>query len=88
MYMQSICYKDLSDYLPCRQYDLFVNVCVQVEAWIAEKMQTASEESYRDMTNLQSKLQMHQAFEAELTANQERVETVQKVCKNCSNSST
>lgn len=42
-------------------------------------MQTASEESYRDMTNLQSKLQMHQAFEAELTANQERVEAVQKV---------
>ena len=51
----------------------------QVEAWIAEKMQTASEESYRDMTNLQSKLQLHQAFEAELTANQERVEAVQKV---------
>ena len=42
-------------------------------------MQTASEESYLDMTNLQSKLQMHQAFEAELTSNQERVDSVQKV---------
>ena len=68
-------------YLACGSLELHVLVafCGQVEAWIAEKMQTASEESYRDMTNLQSKLQLHQAFEAELTANQERVEAVQKV---------
>ena len=43
-------------------------------------MQIASEESYIDMTDLQSKLQMHQAFEAELASNQERVDSVQKVC--------
>lgn len=42
-------------------------------------MHIASEESYLDMTNLPSKLQMHQAFEAELSANQERVDSVQKV---------
>lgn len=46
---------------------------------MAEKMQTASEESYKDPTNLQSKLQLHQAFEAEQTAHQERVDSVQKV---------
>lgn len=42
-------------------------------------MQTASEESYLNMTNLQGKLQLHQAFDAELTANQARVNLVQKV---------
>ena len=42
-------------------------------------MQIASEESYIDMTDLQSKLQMHQAFEAELASNQERVDSVQRV---------
>ena len=51
----------------------------QVAAWIAEKMTVASDESYRDPTNLQGKLQKHQAFEAELTANTERVDAVEKV---------
>lgn len=46
-------------------------------------MQTASEESYKDPSNLQSKLQLHQAFEAEQAANQERVDAVQKVPCNC-----
>ena len=39
----------------------------------------ASDESYRDPTNLQSKLQKHQAFEAELSANKGRVDTICKV---------
>ena len=61
--------------------DHIIITCIhQVEAWIAEKMQIASEESYVDMTDLQSKLQMHQAFEAELASNQERVDSVQRVC--------
>ena len=51
----------------------------QAAAWIAEKMTVASDESYRDPTNLQGKLQKHQAFEAELTANTERVDAVEKV---------
>ena len=48
-------------------------------AWIGEKMTVASDESYRDPTNLQGKLQKHQAFEAELTANSERVNAVKMV---------
>ena len=36
-------------------------------------MTVASDESYRDPTNLQGKLQKHEAFEAELTANSEQV---------------
>lgn len=31
------------------------------------------------MMNLKSKLQLHQVFEAELTSNQDRVDSVQKV---------
>ena len=42
-------------------------------------MQIASEESYLQMTDLQSKLQMHDAFQAELKANQRRVDEVVKV---------
>ncbi|KAI1882449.1 hypothetical protein AGOR_G00250870 [Albula goreensis] len=46
----------------------------EIEAWISEKLQTASDESYKDPTNIQlskllSKHQKHQAFEAELHAN-------------------
>ncbi len=39
-------------------------------------MKTACDESYRDPTNLQTKLQKHQAFEAELAANKGRVDGV------------
>lgn len=62
-----------------RKLQQFLQEVTEVEAWIAEKMQIASEESYVDMTDLQSKLQMHQAFEAELASNQERVDSVQRV---------
>ena len=48
----------------------------QVEGWITEKLQTAMDESYRDPTNLQPKRQKHQAFEAELSANKGRVDSV------------
>ena len=54
-------------------------IIYQAEGWISEKVQTASDESYRDPTNLQSKLQKHQAFEAELSANKGRVESVRQV---------
>jgi len=42
-------------------------------------MQVASDESYRDPTNLKGKLQKHQAFEAELMANRKRVDVVSAV---------
>ena len=52
---------------------------MQAETWIGEKVTVASDESYRDPTNLQRKLQTHQAFEAELSANSGRVDSVEKV---------
>jgi spectrin alpha len=48
----------------------------EIENWIAEKLQLATEESYRDPANIQSKHQKHQAFEAELAANAERIQAV------------
>jgi spectrin beta len=50
--------------------------------WVTEKMQVALDESYRDPTNLQGKIQKHQAYEAELTANRKRIDVVSAVCSN------
>jgi len=57
-----------------------------VLGWVSEKMQVASDESYRDPTNLKGKLQKHQAFEAEVMANRKRVDVVSAVsfpCEQC-----
>lgn len=48
----------------------------EIEKWISEKLQMAMDESYKDPTNIQSKHQKHQAFEAELNANQERIQQI------------
>lgn len=42
-------------------------------------MKVALDESYNDPTNLQGKIQKHQAFEAELMANRKRVDVVAAV---------
>ena len=44
-----------------------------------DKYKMATDESYRDLTNLLPKLQKHQAFEAELKANNERLDHVNEV---------
>lgn len=48
----------------------------EIENWISEKLQYATEESYKDASNIQSKHQKHQAFEAELAANADRIQAV------------
>ncbi|EZA49654.1 hypothetical protein DMN91_005852 [Ooceraea biroi] len=48
----------------------------EMENWIAEKLQLATEENYKDPANIQSKHQKHQAFEAELAANADRIQAV------------
>ncbi|KAK3737897.1 hypothetical protein RRG08_028522 [Elysia crispata] len=50
----------------------------ELSDWIKEKMKTATDESYRDLSNLLAKLQKHAAFEAELKANNERLEGLNK----------
>lgn len=51
-----------------RRFQYFKRDADELESWINEKLQAASDESYRDPTNLQAKIQKHQAFEAEVSA--------------------
>lgn len=48
----------------------------EVENWIAEKFQIAQEQTYLDPSNIQQKHQKQQAFEAELSANSDRIATL------------
>merc|ERR1719211_439639 len=48
----------------------------EIENWMLEKLQLAEEESYKDHANIQSKHQKHQAFEAEIAANYDRIQSV------------
>lgn len=54
----------------------------EIENWMLEKLQLAEEESYKDPANIQSKHQKHQAFEAELAANSERIQSVLSMGQN------
>lgn len=51
----------------------------EMEIWISEKLQMAMDESYKDPSNIQAKHQKHQAFEAELAANSDRIQSVVKM---------
>ncbi|GAB1601116.1 spectrin beta chain, non-erythrocytic 1-like isoform X2 [Argonauta hians] len=66
-------YRTLDD---ARKYQLFLRNLYEVTNWIHEKLKIASEENYKDPTNLQAKIKKHTAFEAELTANRNRVDDV------------
>lgn len=48
----------------------------EVESWIQEKQATALSSSVKDPTHIQAKNQKHQALEAELKANEERIKAV------------
>lgn len=50
-----------------------------LRVWMSEKLKTASDESYRDLSNLERKLQKHEAFERELRANEGQLRTVNKL---------
>jgi spectrin beta len=49
--------------------------------WLCDKMKTASDETYRDLNNLERKLQKHEAFERELRANEGQLRAVNKAGK-------
>uniref|UniRef100_A0A8C9EUQ9 SPTAN1 n=1 Tax=Pavo cristatus TaxID=9049 RepID=A0A8C9EUQ9_PAVCR len=51
------------------RFQFFQRDADELEKWIQEKLQIASDENYKDPSNLQGKLQKHQAFEAEVQAN-------------------
>lgn len=62
-----------------KNYQEFCAEAHDLKAWIAEKRKTASDESYRDLNNLERKLQKHEAFERELRANEGQLRSVTKL---------
>ncbi|XP_060596253.1 spectrin alpha chain, non-erythrocytic 1-like isoform X2 [Ruditapes philippinarum] len=59
------------------KFQTFQRDCDETKSWINEKLKTASDENYLDPTNLQTKVQKHQNFEAEIEANKNRIDTIQ-----------
>ena len=47
--------------------------------WLNERLLIASEETYRDLSNIQGKVMKHRTFEAEIQANKERLDTICEV---------
>ncbi|XP_043484059.1 spectrin alpha chain [Leptopilina heterotoma] len=62
--------------LESHQLHQFLRNIHEVESWLNQKQQVASDENYRDSTNLQTKIQKHVAFESELAANKGRIASV------------
>jgi spectrin beta len=50
-------------------------------SWCTDRKKVANDESYKDLTNMERKLQKHEAFEAELGANQSRLATINQTGK-------
>jgi len=61
----------------CKFYSFSADVN-DLRGWMADKLKTANDESYRDLTNLERKLQKHEAFVQELHANEGQLHAVNK----------
>ena len=64
----------LGDQLQLQQ---FLQDCDELGQWIQEKSITAQDETYRSAKTVHSKWTRHQAFEAEIAANKDRLDNVQ-----------
>ncbi|XP_071971772.1 spectrin beta chain, non-erythrocytic 5 isoform X1 [Engystomops pustulosus] len=58
-----------------RQLQKFLKSSYEMGAWMLEKSSIATDDSWNDLSNLQSKLQKHQTFEAEIKANRNRLDS-------------
>lgn len=56
----------------------FLRDCDELDEWIQEKHITAQDETYRSAKTVHSKWTRHQAFEAEIAANKERLHNLRK----------
>ncbi|XP_059044966.1 spectrin alpha chain, non-erythrocytic 1 [Achroia grisella] len=57
----------------------FVAAAEELQGWIDDKTRTAKDQSYRDLANLERKLQKHEAFERELQANEKQLRNVESI---------
>ena len=58
---------------------LFLQDVMEAEAWIRDKRQIATDESFHDPVNLDNKKQKHSEFEAEINANEQRIQNIAQV---------
>lgn len=58
------------------KFQQFERDCDETKGWINEKLKVATDDSYLDPANLNGKVQKHQNFEQELTANKSRLDEV------------
>lgn len=58
------------------QFQQFLRNLYEVERWVNQKLLVAIDENYRELNNLQSKIQKHGVFDTELVANKNRVAAV------------
>uniref|UniRef100_A0A2K6U8G2 Spectrin beta chain n=1 Tax=Saimiri boliviensis boliviensis TaxID=39432 RepID=A0A2K6U8G2_SAIBB len=70
-----------------REQQHFLQDCHELKLWIDEKMLTAQDVSYDEARNLHTKWQKHQAFMAELAANKDWLDKVDKVSSTTQKSS-
>ncbi|KAK6641322.1 hypothetical protein RUM44_013031 [Polyplax serrata] len=75
--------KDLADarraaLSAANNFQEFVAKVDDLRGWVADKTKIASDESYRDLSNLERKLQKHEAFERELKANEGQLRALNK----------
>ncbi|XP_038220979.1 spectrin beta chain, non-erythrocytic 5-like [Zerene cesonia] len=57
----------------------FVASTEELQAWIQDKTRTANDQSYRELANLERKLQKHEAFERELQSNEKQLRNVESI---------
>lgn len=65
--------------LSARNFQCFNADVDDLNSWLAEKLKTAADESYRDLNNIERKLNNHEAFERELRANEGQLHNINKV---------
>lgn len=63
----------------CRKFRLFLQDVMEAEAWIRDKQQIATDENFHDPINLDNKKKKHSEFEAEVNANEQRIQNIAQV---------
>lgn len=61
-----------------KDYQKFSADANDLNDWLDEKMKIASDENYKDLSNIPRKLQKHKAFERELRANEGQLRNINK----------
>ncbi|KAG5309825.1 SPTCB protein, partial [Acromyrmex insinuator] len=60
------------------QLQMFLQDCEELGEWVQEKHITAQDETYRSAKTIHSKWTRHQAFEAEIASNKDRLQQLQQ----------